>query len=919
MSDNPLKELLEKAGKNAPDLLHPHGSPDHTLHLATEDNDDDDDAPITLGVRQPSFARLHGAVIPKGASTSLGDQDPIVMEEEPGHRPDLHKSKHVEDNPVVVLGDGGDDDDDTPIGLGVRQPSFAQLHGPLVLKGDNEELKMMEAPEEKAEEGFPLSSLGPRQSSYARLHLGNQISHPAPVNHLPGVVEEKPVESNPRVVAGNDDDDDDDDDAPIGLSVRQPSYSSLHGVLIPKGGLENIAAIEPVIEEEPNKGTNEVHGLGPRQSSYARLRMLAQTTEPQHTLPTLEELAKDTSNPVIVATKEDEDEDDDGPIELNVRQPSYSSLHGVLIPKGGMEAVVHPIIEEEPEQKSPEGKKLGMHPRQSSYSNLRMANQIKEAPVHEAPPPIREEVDPNPVIVLTKDGEDEDDDAPIELNVRQPSYSSLHGVIIPKGGGVGTLMTEIVEEEATPAAAKSPQQAPMALGEVDSEMKQSVLSSLHEFNQAKWKEMGYEPNSMKRNCSCSMFQVQEKIAPPSSLTQNRNMSYLFGGIQGLNQNQQKPKLQRVNSAGGKREPLPEVEMPLTEKDSKPVPERPLDRGPSLVRVNSFGHASQEMIVEMPIPEEGDENEQEAETADDEQIEEEEEEVADECRIPPRLQQIVHHPKDSVVYLALCGACITGYHDKTVHYVLGELKKYEKSCADRGYKKEVEYLRGIMNEIKSSTAAMEAPKKKASRSELAQTEKRGHKKPADIKAERDQALQELDEYYAQQREDLDEAWNSEAMCNRFNKPSAALVAMRRAAQKMAKDDRLEENSILRQKIAEKEEEESAAATRKMEKAYEAAVNELQAQYEIERKKIIQRYDDKQHALSSFMRTKEQCLGPIQMRVAKGSPNAKPACRANRALYHTHDIKKYQTAKRQVHMGTEKLTLPPLHKLKAESIV
>ena len=959
MSDNPLKELLERAGNTGPDLLHPGGSPDRNNPkiVLTQDDDEDDDAPITLGVRQPSYSSLHGVIIPKGGTGAPPSVEP-VKEENVGlggmrqsSYANLHlqnviaAEKHVDDNPLIVATNEDDEDDDGPITLNVRQPSFASLQGHLRLKGENEDMTMMDVPVEDAQEE-QQTKLGVRQSSYARLHLANVAAQPVQPKILPQVVEEKPENPENPVMVFTKDGEDEDDDQPIGLSVRQPSFSSLRGMVVPKGGVESLQGIEPVIEEEAGEKEKEKEPrLGPRQSSYAHLHMNVSPVKQTQALPTLEEVAKVEvdANPVVVCTNDD-DEDDDQPIGLSVRQPSYSSLHGVLIPKGGIEAVVQPIIEEEPiiEEKDEE-KKLGHHARQSSYSNLRMMYHVEAAPKPDVPQTIQEVQDQNPVIVMTKEGEDEDDGAPIQLNVRQPSYSSLHGVMIPKGSVAGTL-PELIEEEPetkpAPVLAPTPAPAPApaleakpqdgtALDEFDDEMKKSVLSSLHEFNLAKWKEMGYEPNAMKRNCSCQMFHVEDRILTrPSNLNQNRNMSYMFGGLQGLqgatapkNTGANRPqKIKRVNSAGGNNDPLPQVEMPISEKEAKPVPARPMDRGPSLVRVNSSGNMSRELIVEMPIVEEEkkptqEETEDDIEAADDEASEED---VADECRIPPRLQQLIHHPKESVVYLALCGACITGYHDKTIAYVITELKKYEKECSKHGYTNEANYVRNIINQVTASAAEMQSPKKKTSPSKSVTTDKTILRKTSGIESARDKALRELDERYAQQGQDLDDEWNSEAMRCKFNKPSPALVAMRRAAQKMAKEDKLEENSILRQKIAEKEDEESAAATQKMEQAYAAAVSELKAQYERERRKIMRYYDDQQQEVNSFARKREQCLAPIQKRVARLSATQQPVARGNRKLYHTHDPKGLQ-GQRPVHLGSEKLALPRLNKLKNESLV
>ena len=99
---------------------------------------------------------------------------------------------------------------------------------------------------------------------------------------------QKTEKSNPQGPIIVLDDDDDDDDTPIGLTHRQPSFSSLHGHITMKGG-ETIPDLPQVTEEPDEEGENNG----------------------------------------------EEDDDEDVPIGLNVRHSSYASLSlGQTIPKG---------------------------------------------------------------------------------------------------------------------------------------------------------------------------------------------------------------------------------------------------------------------------------------------------------------------------------------------------------------------------------------------------------------------------------------------------------------------------------------------------------------------------------------------------------------------------------------------------------
>ena len=606
--------------------------------LTADDDDDDDDAPIGLSVRQPSFASLKGHIVPKGGVE--GGQMPLLIEEEEPNKsandddddhkegtklgmharqssyarlhltvnqeekaPDLMalieekpQETHEEQDPnpiIVMTGDDDDDeDDDAPIGLSVRQPSFSSLHGNVIPKGGFDPKHVPLAIQEESGDND-------------KEEVKEQHSHEHSVHRI-----ENPI----IVLTGNDDEDDaedDDNDTPIGLSVRQPSFSSLHGNVIPKGGFDPVnvpLAIEEEPEPEPKpkpendqpqqsskklSKSNEV-GSKARKSSYTNLHFdVTPKKEQAELLKIVEEKPKRKEekvvlkeNPIIVLTGNDDDEDDednDAPIGLSVRQPSFSSLHGNVIPKGGFDPVNVPLaIEEEPEgveqeQEPHHGSKLskkndsGENYRQSSYTHLHLTidtNDPKEALQNE---PIQEETDDaqkhqeeepnnNPVIVLTADSDEGKNDAPIGLSVRQPSFSNLHGNVIPKGG-YGSSIPLIEEIPENPDSEQPKEESNSILKREKTQ--EEIVESLNQFNKEWWDEIGYKPHKpdqFHRNSSMITLQ-QNKIEPKPKTNMIKGTSTFF-----------------------------------EKKTDKPVN---IFRGPSLVRVNSFGNKAETKVVEMP--------------------------------------------------------------------------------------------------------------------------------------------------------------------------------------------------------------------------------------------------------------------------------------------------------------------------------
>lgn len=815
--ENPMFILLKQA-----EVLQHNNTPkektsDPLLVFDGKNEDDESsDAPIGLSFRQPSFSHLTGNPIPKGGTENI--ENPISIKEDESekesqtiqidsdqngpinislhHRQSSYANlrlgstdqaieiepaieENENENPVIVL--TKEEENDQPIGLSIRQPSFSSLQGHIIPKGGIESTicQIQEIPEDtekglknsQNDEGSNNLGLQVRQSSYAHLKLNTGSDDP--LDHLPATIkeEESNIKQNDPIIVLVDDDENDDGNQPIGLSVRQPSFSSLGQTVIPKGGVESASNL-PVLQEENEHSHRESQSLksNTKQSSYAHLKLPIPSEEDIEEMKNahfIEDIKSD-NNPIIVLTAEDDDDqknDDESnaPIGLSVRQPSFSSLGQTVIPKGGIEAATMPLIIEE---NSEESKKivpqeeneqpLGLQVRQSSYSHLHVG---PSNPQHQTPfEPIPEEgksvsKDDNPVIVLTNEDENDEnaENKQIGLSVRQPSFSSLHGSIIPKGGfeSLDVPLIEIQEDYTSDESEED--KAPPTT-------KDKILSSLLDINKAWWQEIGYqlqEDKTYQRNCSmfnlprCQRDFMNIGNSNTSCFENTKHAASVYHLSLITKKPDEKNSLIRVNSFEHKSQII-KVEMPEREDDDDDaidtdimieddeneqdtiskmvngsaivrvnshgnestlkVVEMPIDQNSkqpkkagnkslkenrqlSMVRVNSFGNATQELVVEMPVIDDDDYNVSSNDSENDDY----------DNGVPENILELMSKPINSIVYDALNGESIKDCKRQSISNALTEMKALKKKCDEKGYSDESEYIDQVMNRVKSESS------------------------------------------------------------------------------------------------------------------------------------------------------------------------------------------------------------------------
>lgn len=419
-------------------------------------------------------------------------------------------------------------------------------------------------------------------------------------------------------------------EGPIKLQVRQPSFSSLTGDIVVKGGVSHkkgTEVSEMELRVDSSKSDSALSSSRKRRGSYTELPFFNIDSG------RISSSSEEITNPIIVL---DESDDENANISLSVRQPSFASMTGSLIMKDGNSLIEQSIVEV-PEE-------MTLHRSASQAISLT-----------------------NPIIVLGDIAED--DDKPICLSVRQPSFSSMAGSLIMKGGGsVANLLTveeepkyiqkiDVIPEissEPSIGTALSPQSSLPSLNEAEQlpagSEKQHILDSLHHFNAQRWKEIGYYPTPSKQNCN----------------------------------------IDRNNTSGGRNTPNSELSQRRV-NSSRPInetqPNLILEMPQGLPEINPVG--KEKNIIPFSLTQE-----------DKDAI------AQGSINIPPQLYAMIHHPKDSIIFMALCGLSIFGYPDSQIDFVISELEEYVKLCDENHLKEDQNYIKGIIDDIKNERIDMQ---------------------------------------------------------------------------------------------------------------------------------------------------------------------------------------------------------------------
>lgn len=243
------------------------------------------------------------------------------------------------------------------------------------------------------------------------------------------------------------------------------------------------------------------------------------------------------------------------------------------------------------------------------------------------------------------------------------------------------------------------------------------------------------------------------------------------------------------------------------------------------------------------------------------------------RIPPRLYKMIVHPKESIVYLALCGVSIVGYNPQVIKMTILDLRKYLNFCTSAGYIEESDYIKNIIDNIKAEAKTLktylntETPdlineKLDVAQETLKQRESTWQRKSDELNTQLQIALKNLQLSYEEEEEKLNEEWSSNRKRSQYNKPSHVLLELRRKAKYLLSTRKFQDLEILNKQIDKQEQYETEEAIERMKEGYEKAQRELDRKYEADKESLNLLFTRRQNDLET---AKQKSMTPTLNRI------------------------------------------------------
>lgn len=245
------------------------------------------------------------------------------------------------------------------------------------------------------------------------------------------------------------------------------------------------------------------------------------------------------------------------------------------------------------------------------------------------------------------------------------------------------------------------------------------------------------------------------------------------------------------------------------------------------------------------------------------------------RIPPRLLRMLVHPKESLVYLALCGVSIVGYQPRIIDETLSCLDEYLNRCMKKEYIDEASYISQIIAKIKQECKDLQEFEKQPSTTQIshdlqfamekqARRESEWKQVETQLDAERDIAISECEIRKQEKLEALKAEWNSDRKRRQFNKPSSYLSDLRSQAKKNLRAYRFKEAMELQAVIAAREDEERRASEERMTEAYKKACERIEKEFQRDLQGVQFTFEKRKLNVD---RQKEMAMQPYRQRVSK----------------------------------------------------
>ncbi|OHS92688.1 hypothetical protein TRFO_40991 [Tritrichomonas foetus] len=238
-------------------------------------------------------------------------------------------------------------------------------------------------------------------------------------------------------------------------------------------------------------------------------------------------------------------------------------------------------------------------------------------------------------------------------------------------------------------------------------------------------------------------------------------------------------------------------------------------------------------------------------------------------IPQDLIPLIKHSNTSIIFRAICGESMSKYPRKVVHFVLEDLKAYLQFCINSNMITESAYLSGRIDDIKNDIQiSVQQQNNQAAEKRFQEAEDNLDRKQQFwltqkqiINSELEVKLQEIELRFQDEMNNLEELWNTDQKKMQYNKPSAQLISLRQNIQANLVGKRFEEASKLAMKAEEMDKIETENAYAKMQQAFADAANRLRHKFENEKKTVIEQYDAK---MCSVIAQEKSDITPIEQR-------------------------------------------------------
>ncbi|KAH0792520.1 3'-5' exonuclease family protein [Histomonas meleagridis] len=428
------------------------------------------------------------------------------------------------------------------------------------------------------------------------------------------------------------------------------------------------------------------------------------------------------------------------PIKLSFRQSSYSSLYGNLVTKSGDH--VNELVGDE---QSKSGKPQ------------------------------------NPIIVF--DDHPDEESTPIGLTYRQPSFSSLRGELIPKGGE-NSLIDTIQE---FPIDEDSENEDIEPLDENDeSDPQVAIVKELRDKNINRWKKMGYEPPSdlieIVRSASQSQISQSER---PSSFNPELSLDQIAPIEEETNSKKVNISHKRCGSDGA----------PLGESSTKI--ERMSNAILTIPQEEEFATNSEPSTIKEGEEEDTFETDESYNSNSDDEFSDNNE-VNEPTNLFGHLGLIVKERPSSPVYLAIQTGDVS--HVKDIPNIQKILEKYREQCIDRLWVDEVSYLNDLIHSLSFGNNSCQNSKIEFEREKLRIS------------------IELLQEKYKIAAQALDAKYCSNEFLSKYGKPSQTLLSLKAKARELIKQNKIDEAKREIRNIKNLEKKETKAISDRIQQKY-----------------------------------------------------------------------------------------------------